>query len=254
MRLIKKELKKGQSAIVFAQYVHSVKKIVERAEKEEGLKPVVFIGQRKGNSQKNQKEILDKFREGEFNVLCCTSIGEEGLDIPTVDLVVFYEAVPSEIRAIQRRGRTGRSRAGNVYMLMTKGTIDEAYYWTSKHKERKMHGVLGSLKSSMKSEGVTIKEKPQKSLDSYKDEKIMIYVDHRERKIIKKLSEKNVMIETGQLEVGDFIISDRVGVERKEVGDFLNSMMDKRLFTQMTNLKDNFLSPLLIIEGKNLFG
>ena len=46
--------------------------------------------------------------------LVATSIAEEGLDIPEVDLVVFYEPIPSEIRYIQRRGRTGRKTAGNV--------------------------------------------------------------------------------------------------------------------------------------------
>ena len=53
-----------------------------------------------------------EFRKGEFNVLVSSSIGEEGLHVPDVDLVVFYEAVPSEIRYIQRRGRTGRTTPG----------------------------------------------------------------------------------------------------------------------------------------------
>ena len=46
-----------------------------------------------------------------------TSIAEEGLDIPEVDLVVFYEPIPSEIRYIQRKGRTGRNAAGSVIIL-----------------------------------------------------------------------------------------------------------------------------------------
>src|SRR5437879_11855317 len=72
-----------------------------------------FVGQASrgediGLSQKEQVDILDKFRAGEINVLVATSIGEEGLDIPQVDHVVFYEPVPSEIRQIPPRGRTGR--------------------------------------------------------------------------------------------------------------------------------------------------
>ncbi len=72
-----------------------------------------------------------------------TSVGEEGLDVPEVDLVVFYEPVPSAIRSIQRRGRTGRHRPGRVVVLMAKGTRDESYYWASRRKER---GCLRRLK------------------------------------------------------------------------------------------------------------
>jgi len=57
--------------------------------------------------QDEQSKILNSFRQGEFNVLIATSIAEEGLDIPQVDLVIFYEPIASEIRHIQRKGRTG---------------------------------------------------------------------------------------------------------------------------------------------------
>ena len=66
----------------------------------------------KGLSQKKQIAALTRFREGEFKVLIATSVGEEGLDVPSTDLVIFYEPVPSEIRSIQRKGRTGRSASG----------------------------------------------------------------------------------------------------------------------------------------------
>jgi Fanconi anemia group M protein len=75
-----------------------------------------------------------------------SSVAEEGLDIPSVDLVVFYEPVPSEIRLIQRRGRTGRLAAGRAVILMAKNTRDEAYYWTSISKEKKMHNILHKMK------------------------------------------------------------------------------------------------------------
>lgn len=63
-------------------------------------------------SQREQEEIIQRFRDGDFNVLVATSVAEEGLDIPSTDMVIFYEPVPSEIRSIQRRGRTGRTRTG----------------------------------------------------------------------------------------------------------------------------------------------
>ena len=65
---------------------------------------------------------------GQYQVLISTSVAEEGIDIPSVDLVILYEPVPSEIRMIQRRGRTGRKNKGKMIVLITKGTRDESYY------------------------------------------------------------------------------------------------------------------------------
>ena len=70
--------------------------------------------------QKEQKSVLDAFRSGSFNTVVATSIGEEGLDIPAVDLIVFFDVVDI-IRTIQRMGRTGRARDGNVVVLATEG-------------------------------------------------------------------------------------------------------------------------------------
>ncbi len=80
-------------------------------------------------TQNEQQETLDKFRNGEFEVLVSTSVAEEGLDVPEVDLVLFYEPVPTAIRAIQRKGRTGRQAEGRVVVLLAEDTRDEAYFW-----------------------------------------------------------------------------------------------------------------------------
>lgn len=87
--------------------------------------------------QEEQNSVLEYFREGDFNVLVATSIAEEGLDIPEVDLVVFYEPIPNEIRHIQRRGRTGRKNIGSVIILAAKETIDEHYFYVSRKKSKK---------------------------------------------------------------------------------------------------------------------
>ncbi len=117
-----KELK----AIVFNQYRENAADIVSKLNTVPGIKAELFIGQQKkqdtGMSQKQQREMLDKFREGSFNVLVATSVGEEGLDIPKVDIVIFFEPIPSAIRHIQRRGRTGRQEKGRVIILMAEGT------------------------------------------------------------------------------------------------------------------------------------
>ena len=87
-----------------------------------------------GLKQKKQIEVVQKFRDGEFKVLVATRVGEEGLDIAEVNQVIFYDNVPSSIRFIQRRGRTGRKDAGKLVVLIAKNTIDETYYWIGKRK------------------------------------------------------------------------------------------------------------------------
>lgn len=152
------EGKAGKRIIIFTQYRDTAQKIVECLEGIGGVKPVKFVGQAskegdKGLSQRGQLEILEKFRKGEYNVLVATSVAEEGLDIPKVELVIFYEPIPSEIRAIQRRGRTGRSSAGKVIVLLTKGSVDEGFYWSSFHRERRMRGILAGLQQKVPKAG-----------------------------------------------------------------------------------------------------
>jgi len=135
--------------IVFANYRHTASLVVKRLAELDGARPVRFVGQGsrdddKGLTQKEQKEILDAFRAGDYNLLVATSVGEEGLDIPATDMVVFYEPVPSAIRLIQRRGRTGRNRPGEVYVLITENSRDEAAYWSSRHKEQRMRSLLSA--------------------------------------------------------------------------------------------------------------
>lgn len=135
--------------IIFANYRSTVDKINELLNKN-AIKSEILIGQatkeRKGMTQQEQIGILRRFANNEFNVLIGTSISEEGLDVPAVDCAIFFEAVPSEIRAIQRKGRVGRQTAGRIIFLIAKDTRDEAYYWAAFRKEKKMKGILYDLK------------------------------------------------------------------------------------------------------------
>ena len=81
----------------------------------------------KGLNQKEQLRKLKQFREGEFNVLVSTSVGEEGLDIGDVDLIVCFDTQSSPIRLIQRMGRTGRKRNGKIVVLLTAGHEEKNY-------------------------------------------------------------------------------------------------------------------------------
>jgi len=147
---------KADSRVILFTHYRDMAAIMERElAKIPGIKPVRFVGQasRRGDeglSQKEQVEILKRFRAGEHNVVVATSVAEEGLDVPQVDLVVFYEPVPSEIRTIQRRGRTGRRYEGRVAVLVTRDTRDEAYLYSARRKERRMHAELDRLRRDLK--------------------------------------------------------------------------------------------------------
>ncbi len=245
--------------IVFANYRDTADRIAEVL-RETGFRVEKFIGQTnrdedRGMSQRQQIETLTKFRSGEINILVSTSVGEEGLDIPVTDLVVFYEAVPSEIRAIQRKGRTGRGREGKIVVLITKGTRDEAYYWASLRKEKMMYDMLYRLRDELR-------KRAEPTLDRFieiDDERKgpIIYIDSREMRsgIAKRLREKGAKVEITNLEVADYVLSERVGVERKTVDDFLDSMVSsERLFSQILNLKKSYPKPVLVIEGENIYG
>ena len=165
--LVRGKLEKDSRVLIFTQYRDTAQHIVELLIKNK-IRSSKFVGQSKrqgdpGMRQEEQNSILKKFREGEFNVLVATSIAEEGLDIPEVDLVVFYEPIPSEIRHIQRRGRTGRKNIGSVIILATKDTIDERYLEVSRKKIQKMKSVLSSINTQLKLEPVnrvSVKQDP----------------------------------------------------------------------------------------------
>lgn len=131
----------------FTQYRDTASHLVEVLSGVPGVRVDRFVSQASrpgdaGLSQEEQVERIRKLREGELNVLVATSIAEEGLDIPAVDHVVFYEPIPSEIRVIQRRGRTGRKTAGKVKILAAEGTTDMAYLRAGRRRAERMRRVI----------------------------------------------------------------------------------------------------------------
>jgi Fanconi anemia group M protein len=316
-----------------------------------------FVGQNdtgrsEGMTQREQQKALTAFRSGEFEVLISTSVAEEGLDVPEVDLVLFFEPVPTAIRSIQRKGRTGRQTEGRVVVLLAEDTRDEAYFWISRRRQKKMESELRSLKQSVddiESSIISPQEElttynhdsstetdakasdedtdaetdsdsdsdsnisKQKIADSAKDSQsgitdfapsdselsnteteteaqsaetaseevystdietntavsespptpdvdisedtIEIVVDQREldSTVPRSLSTRDAIqtrLET--LAVGDYVLSDRVAVERKSATDFLDTLLDgnRSLFEQTGDLVRAYGRPVLILEGE----
>ncbi|MFB6205303.1 MAG: ERCC4 domain-containing protein [Haloglomus sp.] len=141
----------GERVIVFTESRDTAEALTDFLRESFDVQRFVGQGDKEGSdgmTQTEQKETLEAFRNGEFEVLVSTSVAEEGLDVPDVDLVLFYEPVPKGVRSIQRKGRTGRAQDGRVVVLIANDTRDEAFYWISKNEEKRMEEELRKLKSA----------------------------------------------------------------------------------------------------------
>jgi Fanconi anemia group M protein len=303
----------GDRVIVFTESRDTAEALVDFLSEGFAVRKFVGQGDREGSdgmTQAEQQETLDDFRAGEFEVLVSTSVAEEGLDVPEVDLVLFYEPVPTAIRSIQRKGRTGRQDDGRVVVLMASDTRDEAYFWISKRRETEMAEELDQLKASA-DELTEELSGGQRALDEFDadgdeesseepapataddrdaaladfaaeasddgadetdedgtvatagtdgdDEAVEVVIDQREldSAIARDLSTRaGVETRLETLAVGDYVVSDRVAVERKSVSDFLDTLLgeDRSLFEQARALSRHYARPVLIVEGADLYG
>ncbi|KAA8894062.1 hypothetical protein FN846DRAFT_454559 [Sphaerosporella brunnea] len=127
------DTKRSTRIMVFTSFRESAEEVARLlARHEPMIRPHIFVGQANakgssGMSQKQQLEIISKFSDGTYNTIVSTSIGEEGLDIGEVDLIVCYDTSASPIRLLQRMGRTGRKRVGSVLILLSEGKEQDSY-------------------------------------------------------------------------------------------------------------------------------
>jgi ERCC4-related helicase/ERCC4-type nuclease len=312
-------LEDGDRVIVFTESRDTAEALTDFLSESFDAKRFVGQGDREGSdgmTQTQQQEVLDAFRAGEFEVLVSTSVAEEGLDVPEVDLVLFYEPVPTAIRSIQRKGRTGRQSEGRVVVLMAEDTRDEAYFWISRRREKEMESELRELKGMAPDLEAEL-DAPQQSLDAFdtgakvdgggekphpggggssgneggsvqpglrefeteaepetetedgtgdvethephaEGDSIEIVADQREMdaNIARELSRREdyeIRLET--LDVGDYILSDRVAVERKSVADFVDSLVgsDRSVFEQVGAMSRHYARPIVLVEGEGLY-
>jgi Fanconi anemia group M protein len=320
----------GERVIVFTESRDTAEALTEFLGQSFETRKFVGQGDKEGSdgmTQTQQQERLDAFRNGEFEVLVSTSVAEEGLDVPEVDLVLFYEPVPTAIRSIQRKGRTGRQTSGKVVVLLANDTRDEAFFWISRRREQEMEDELRKLKSvaedveeelddsqqslgdfdggspgepdeeaaerlepgltdfaeesgpdqdtdaettntqpadaepdspeSDESEGIVATATATAATDTEEDH-VEVVVDQREldSPIAKELSRREgVETRLETLAVGDYVLSDRVAVERKSVSDFLDTLTggDRSMFDQVGDLARAYARPVVILEGENLY-
>ncbi|MGZ5499593.1 MAG: helicase-related protein [Nitrososphaeraceae archaeon] len=245
-------LNDGQNSqiLVFSHYRDTATHIVDELNKT-GIKSFRFVGQSTRNNdigmnQNEQSVILDSFRKKEFNVLVATSIAEEGLDIPEVKLVIFYEPVASEIRHIQRKGRTGRKSSGNVIILAAKDTVDMRILFASKRRIEKMKTIFKSMKTILNpisrvstpynhlTELELVDLDKNLNIEQKKlNEKELKYEDN-ERKVIEKIKTKKEIIDkVPKFQIGMITKSENNLIEKayRHIYDFLiDERNNKNLF------------------------
>ena len=135
--------------MIFVHFRDSAEEVTRVLKRYEPMiRPHVFVGQTSakgsdGMDQKTQLSVVEKFKKGTYNTIVATSIGEEGLDIGEVDLIVCYDSSASPIRMLQRMGRTGRKRAGNIVLLLMQGKEEESYI-KAKDNYEKMQQMIAS--------------------------------------------------------------------------------------------------------------
>ncbi|XP_074852253.1 Fanconi anemia group M protein isoform X2 [Carettochelys insculpta] len=127
--------------MIFSSFRDSVQEIAEMLSQHQPVVRVMtFIGHATGKSvkgftQKEQLEVVKRFREGGYNTLVSTCVGEEGLDIGEVDLIVCFDAQKSPIRLVQRMGRTGRKRQGRIVVILAEGREERTYNQSQSNKK-----------------------------------------------------------------------------------------------------------------------
>ncbi|KAJ5094709.1 hypothetical protein N7456_010570 [Penicillium angulare] len=135
--------------MIFVHFRDSAEEVTRVLKRYEPMiRPHIFVGQSsakgsEGMNQKTQLDIITKFKAGTYNTIVATSIGEEGLDIGEVDRIVCYDSSASPIRMLQRMGRTGRKRAGNITLLLMKGKEEDSYT-KAKDNYEKMQEMIAS--------------------------------------------------------------------------------------------------------------
>jgi Fanconi anemia group M protein len=298
--------KEGSKIIIFSNFRNTVDFLYERLQENE-IKCEKFVGQSsgsnssKGMSQKEQLRVLEEFKNGNLNILISTSVGEEGLDVGSCDLVVFYDSVPSIVRSVQRTGR-GRKRQSEVIRLVTKGTKDAAMYFATKRREKNVEQFVrkelpkifkseiepvrngSNLISSSKPKNLTDfiaakksgsnqQETPKMSNNSHVQkephkksmetpptnvdnseilhDRPYIIIDPRERhsSIPRLLKQAGWAISLINLPAGDYKVSEQCIIERKTAEDFAHSVIDGRLFEQLSQKLTFYEKPIILLHG-----
>lgn len=144
--------KSATKVMIFVHFRDSAEEVTRVLKRYEPMiRPHIFVGQSSakgsdGMNQKTQLGVVEMFKKGTYNTMVATSIGEEGLDIGEVDLIACYDSSASPIRMLQRMGRTGRKRSGNIVLLLMQGKEEESYIRAKDNYEKMQHMIASGTR------------------------------------------------------------------------------------------------------------
>ncbi|EPX73671.1 uncharacterized protein SOCG_02889 [Schizosaccharomyces octosporus yFS286] len=115
------------------------------------IRPFPFIGH--GDSDiaslsmhfREQRRNIHNFKRGVYNILIATSIAEEGIDIPTCNLVVRFNTCQTVTQFVQSKGR---ARAHDSKFMLLANDAELAQYEKLQNEERILATALESLESN----------------------------------------------------------------------------------------------------------
>lgn len=165
MRILKQEL--FEKAIVFMESVEAAKQLGAMLHKSYGVEDVAVLVGKGSMTMEQQASALLQFKE-KARILVCTSIGEEGLDIPTADIEVWLDPPSNPKKWIQRFGRIlrqpGDKRLARTYALISLRTHEKNKLLSVKRKAEKVYGFTQRLVVRARAKALP---KEQKTLTQY---------------------------------------------------------------------------------------
>jgi ERCC4-related helicase len=129
-------LKRGEKLLAFSNFKQTVDRL--RAELcQRGIKALAVAGN-EFMKPKEQRLVLDEFRNGGCSALIATTVIEAGIHVPKIDVVINYSMPLTGIAQIQRGGRAGRTAVGLIYYLIMDNSNDSSLYYAARTENKKL--------------------------------------------------------------------------------------------------------------------
>ncbi len=152
---VKKERKNG---LIFIYQRNTAKYLSEELQKN-GIR-VEIITSKDSKKSHEQEEILSNLAKGKIDIVICTTILQMGVSVPEIDAIFHFDLPSSIIAKIQKDGRTGRVKSGNIFYLVLEHQIDIERYISVQSQLKRMHAAIDKFNNQQN------EKKPIHFLDS----------------------------------------------------------------------------------------
>uniref|UniRef100_A0A0B7B0H8 DNA repair endonuclease XPF n=1 Tax=Arion vulgaris TaxID=1028688 RepID=A0A0B7B0H8_9EUPU len=176
--------------------------------------------------------------------------------------VILYDADISLVRQLEVFKASRPGRPLRVYFMMYKGSVEEQRYLTTLRKEKEAFEYLIREKATMvvsEEQDGKAEDDPnwnktvgsssrQGGLEAVQHQRIIVDMREFRSELPSLIHRRNIEIEPVTLEVGDYILSPDICVERKSISDLIGSLNNGRLYEQALSMCRFYKKPMLLIE------